>query len=161
MENISKYFIAEKYESLLFVIVGLSAISVAIYFIAKVKLPFYSGMAFPMIVIAFIQIVVGSSVYVKSSKDIVRVINMVSTDLSKVQKEEIPRMQTVLKNFILYKWIEIVLIAIGIVLFIYFPNASLLKGVGLGLFIQAGFMLILDLFAESRGKTYLEYLQNL
>jgi hypothetical protein len=37
MEQISKYFNAEKYESLLFVLVGLLAISVATYFLIKVK----------------------------------------------------------------------------------------------------------------------------
>jgi hypothetical protein len=36
-----------------------------------------------------------------------------------------------------------------------------LKGLGLGLAIQASFMLLLDYFAESRGKVYLDYLQSL
>jgi hypothetical protein len=35
------------------------------------------------------------------------------------------------------------------------------KGIGLGLFIQASFMLLLDFFAENRGKTYLEFLYTL
>ena len=35
------------------------------------------------------------------------------------------------------------------------------NGIGLGLFIQAGFMLLLDFFAESRGKTYIEVLQTI
>ena len=32
------------------------------------------------------------------------------------------------------------------------------RGVGLGLALQAGLMLLLDLFAEARGSTYLDWL---
>jgi hypothetical protein len=32
------------------------------------------------------------------------------------------------------------------------------KGVGLGLAIQSALMLLLDFFAESRGREYLDYL---
>jgi hypothetical protein len=46
-------------------------------------------------------------------------------------------------------------------MFLYFEPNTLWKGVGLGLAIQASFMLLLDFFAESRGKTYLEFLQQL
>lgn len=65
-----------------------------------------------------------------------------------------------MKNFAIYKWVEIALILIGIIMF-FFQPMTIWKGIGLGLFIQASFMLQLDLFAESREKTYLEYLQTL
>lgn len=161
MEQISKYFNAEKSESVIFILLGFVAIAFAAYFFMKIKQPFYNGMAYPFIAIALIQIVVGSSVYLRSPKDIVRVNQIVQTDKSKIQTEEIPRMKTVMKNFALYKWIEITLILVGIVMYLYFRPATLLKGIGLGLFIQASFMLILDFFAESRGKIYREYLQTL
>jgi hypothetical protein len=54
---IEKYFNAEKYESLLFVFVGLAAIAASIYFLIKIKQPFYTGMVFPLIGIALIQII--------------------------------------------------------------------------------------------------------
>jgi hypothetical protein len=41
MNSIEKYFNAEKYESLPFVLVGLTAIGFAIYFLSKLNLPFY------------------------------------------------------------------------------------------------------------------------
>jgi hypothetical protein len=66
-----------------------------------------------------------------------------------------------MKNFAIYKWVEIALILVGIIMFFYFKPMTIWKGVGLGLFIQASFMLLLDFFAESRGKTYLEYLQTI
>jgi hypothetical protein len=46
-------------------------------------------------------------------------------------------------------------------MYYYFQHAKIWKGFGLGLSIQAVFMLLLDFFAESRGKTYLEYLKTI
>jgi hypothetical protein len=161
MEQISKYFNAEKYESVLFVVVGIVAIALAAYFFIKIKQPFYDGMAYPLIAIALIQMVVGSSVYFRSPKDIARVNQLVQTEAARIQTEEIPRMKTVMKNFVLYRWIEIALMLVGLFLFLYCEPETLWKGVGLGLFIQSGFMLLLDFFAESRGKMYLDFLENL
>ena len=161
MEQVAKYFNAEKSESILFVLVGLIAILLSTYFLMKLKQPLYNGMAYPLIAIALIQLTVGISVYSKSPKDIVRINQIVQTDKSKIQAEEIPRMEVVMKNFSLYKWIEIALIIVGLIVFFYFQPATIWKGVGLGLFIQAGFMLLLDFFAESGGRIYLEYLQTL
>ena len=161
MNPIEKYFNAEKYESVLFVLVGIMAITIATYFFVKVKQHFYSGMAYPLIAIALIQVIVGSSVYFRSPKDIVRVNEIVQTNKAKIQTEEIPRMIVVMKNFDIYRWVEIVLLVMGLFLFFYFQSMTIWKGLGLGLFIQAGFMLLLDFFAESRGKIYLEYLKTL
>lgn len=161
MNSIEKYFNAEKSESILFVLVGVMAILFATYFFTKLKQPIYNGMAYPFIAVAMIQIVVGGSIFVRSPKDILRVNHIVGNERLKIQAEEIPRMETVMKNFVLYRWIEISLIVLGIILFFIFPNSSFWRGVGIGLIIQAGFMLLLDYFAERRGSIYLQYLKNL
>jgi hypothetical protein len=161
MNQVEKYFNEEKYESALFVLVGLVAIGLSIYFLVKTKQPFYTGMAYPLIAVALIQITVGSLVYFRSPKDIARVSQIVQTEPSKIQSEEIPRMQVVMKNFDIYRWVEISLLLLGLFMCFYFQPHTFLKGLGLGLSIQAAFMLLLDFFAESRGKIYLNYLQNL
>jgi hypothetical protein len=158
MNPVEKYFGAEKAESFLFVLVGLVAITLAVYFFAKLKQPFYNGIAYPLIAIALIQITVGGSVYLRSSKDIARVNQMIQIDKTRIQTEEIPRMKIVMNNFVLYRWIEIVLVLIGLALLFYFKSATMWKGVGLGLVIQSALMLLLDFFAESRGREYLDYL---
>lgn len=160
MDAIQKYFSAEKSESIFFVGAGCLAILAAIWLLLKVKQPFYSGMAYPLLMIAFIQIMVGSSVYWRSPKDIVRVTEMVQNNQARISTEEIPRMKVVMKNFVIYRWIEIILIAIGIALFIFAAPQTMLRGIGLGLSLQASIMLLLDFFAESRGKIYLEYLRT-
>ncbi len=161
MEQISKYFNAEKYESVLFVLVGVVAVLLSTYFLLKVRQPFYNGIAYPLVAVALIQLIVGTSVFFRSPKDILRVTQMVQTERAKIQTEEIPRMKVVMKNFVLYRGIEIALMLIGLLLFFYFEPSTVLKGIGLGLFIQASFMLFLDYFAESRGKIYLTFLENL
>lgn len=161
MNQIEKYFKAEQNESVLFVMVGIVAVAIAMYFLIKIKHPIYTGLAYPLIAIALIQIVVGCMVYLRSPKDIVRVNEIIQTDKARIHTEEIPRMEEVMKNFNTYKWIEISFILVGIVMFFYFKQPSMLKGIGLGLFIQAGFLLLLDFFAERRGTIYLEYLNTI
>lgn len=114
-----------------------------------------------MVAIALIQLVVGLSVYFRSPKDIQRVNTFIKEAPSKIQAEEIPRMQTVNRNFIIYRWVEIALVVIGIILFLFASKLTLAKGLGLGLSIQAGLMLLLDYFAESRALVYLNYLKDL
>ncbi len=63
-------------------------------------------------------------------------------------------------GFSLYKKIEIALIITGIAMFVFFKNKELLKGIGLGLLLQSSIMLTLDLFAEARGKKYIEELKS-
>jgi hypothetical protein len=105
MEQVAKYFDAEKSESIFFVVAGLVAILFACYFIFVLKKPFQNGIAYSIAAIALIQIVVGTSVYFRSPKDIARVNEMIRTDMAKIQSEEIKRMKVVMKNFTLYKYI--------------------------------------------------------
>jgi hypothetical protein len=161
MKNIESYFNAEKQESLIFILIGFAGLIIATYFILKLTQPYFQGMSYPIIGIALIQLIVGSSVYFSSDKNIKRVNNLVENNVDLINTEEIPRMEKVMKNFVLYKTIEIVFIISAILLHFIFNDKPFLKGFGLGLLVQSGFMLLLDLFAEKRGKLYLEFLRNL
>jgi hypothetical protein len=158
---INDYFNAEKFESLFFMGVGVIAIILGIYFWFNFKEPFYRGFAIPLILIGLIQVVVGTTVYLRSPKDIIRVENIVKNEPAKIQTEEIPRMEVVMKNFVVYRYVEIALMLAGILLYLFFPKQSFWKGIGLGLLIQAGLMLTLDYFAEKRGTEYQQYLKTL
>lgn len=160
MTAITHYFMSERQESLLFILLGALAIVLALLFISFIHKPFYSGIAYAIAAIALIQLIVGSTVYIRSPKDIVRVENFIQNEPAKIQSIEIPRMHAVMKNFELYKYIELALILIGIVCFLFIKN-NLIQGIGLGLIIQSSIMLLLDFAAETRGATYLQFLQNL
>jgi hypothetical protein len=67
-------------------------------------------------------------------------------------------MQTVMANFKLYKTVELVLLVLGACLIAFLSKWDVATGIGIGLVVQAGFTLALDLFAEARGVDYLRAL---
>jgi drug/metabolite transporter (DMT)-like permease len=155
--DIEKYFFAEKQESLLFLIIGIIAIAVAVYFFFIHKGAWQKGMAIPLLLIGLIQAIVGYTVYARSDKQ--RIDNVYAYDMnpSKLKMEELPRMQTVNKNFVTYRWVEIALLLAGLAMvFLYRNNIDkqLLYGVGIALALQSAIMLGADYFAESRAKNY-------
>lgn len=160
---ITTYFTEEKIESLFFIIIGLIAVFLALVFLFLIKYSFFKGLAFPLLLIGLIQLIVGTTVYFRSAKDIIRVEQIIKNEPQKIQNEELPRMETVMQNFTIYKIIEIILLLTGGILFAFFYNSSqtFWKGLGLGLIMQAGIMLTLDIVAEKRGKTYIQHLSNL
>ncbi|MBP6287274.1 MAG: hypothetical protein KTQ13_09890 [Ferruginibacter sp.] len=164
---IYKYFIAEKQESLLFLIVGIAAIMLAIIFFIFIRSNplFYKGAAIPLLAIGIVQCVVGFTVYSRSNKQMNEVAyNIGMEPVSYTRTQELPRMETVMKNFVIYRWVEIAFILIGVGLIFLFrtnPDRSFWYGLGITLAIQAFLMLGADFFAERRGGVYTEELENL
>jgi hypothetical protein len=70
-------------------------------------------------------------------------------------------MQTVMANFKLYKSVELALLVIGACLIAFFSKWDAATAIGIGLVLQAGFTLALDLFAEARGEAYLRALAGM
>lgn len=161
MNNIVKYFHGEKSESYIFILMGVIAFAVALYFIFVLKTSFWKGVAIPFIVVSSLEFIVGYTIVTRSPKDILRVEKFISKEPQKIKTLEIPRMEKVMSNFILYRYVEIVLIILGVFLMYSSMNDNLWKGIGLGLFIQSSIVLCLDFFAEKRGFVYLEYLKEL
>jgi hypothetical protein len=164
---IYKYFIAEKQESLLFLIVGMVAVLLAVvfWFFIKSNPSFFKGAAVPLLAIGLIQVIVGYSVYSRTDKqkaDIAYNIGM--EPVSYVKQTEQPRMKTVMRNFVIYRWLEIAFIIAGLVLIFLFksnPDKSFWYGFGIALAIQAIIMLGADYFAEKRGKMYVNELEKI
>ena len=164
---IYKYFVAEKQESLLFLIVGIVAVILAVvfWFFVKSNPSFFKGAAIPLLAIGLIQIVVGYSVYSRSDKQKAYIAyNIGMEPVNYVKQTEQPRMKTVMKNFVIYRWVEIAFIITGLVLiFLYWsnPGKTFWYGFGIALAIQAAIMLGADYFAEKRGKVYTEELKKI
>ncbi|MFM7774672.1 MAG: hypothetical protein ACKO9V_07505 [Candidatus Kapaibacterium sp.] len=70
-------------------------------------------------------------------------------------------MQTVFRNFVIYRYAEMTLIAAGIALMYGGAAHGLYPGIGVGLFSQASIVLLLDFFAERRAHEYMAHLQSL
>jgi hypothetical protein len=77
---------------------------------------FYRGFAIPVILVGITQLVVGSTVYFRTDKQINQLENLYQQDKAAFAKAEIPRMDIVMKNFSLYKKVEIAFVVIGLLL---------------------------------------------
>jgi hypothetical protein len=161
MDSVAQYFKEEKKESVYFVCYGFVACLIGLLFLLIKKEPFYNAISYVFFAFGLIQLVVGSTVYLRCDLDTVRVSHFIEKEIKSIYDYEIPRMELVMKNFLIYSWIEIALIAIGIVLFLLFESKSFTKGLGIGLVIQSSIMLVLDSLAEKRGRDYLNYLMSL
>ncbi len=157
---IYKYFIAEKQESLLFLIIGIVAVLLAVvfWFFIKSNPSFFKGAAIPLLAIGFIQIAVGYTVYSRTDKQKAGIAYNIGLEpVTFVKHTELPRMKKVMKSFEVYRWVEIAFILTGLVLIFLFrlnPDKSFWYGLGFALAIQAAIMLGADYFAEKRGEGY-------
>ena len=162
--DIEKYFIAEKNAGLVFLIIGIVAILIAVGFFFFWKTNFAKGAAVPLLIIGLIEAAAGYAVYAKSDNQ--RIDNVYAFDMnsSKLRNEELPRMKTVNRNFIIYKWVEIVLIIAGIVLVILYRNNEqkiFLAGFGAALIFQTAVIFIADFSAAKRATVYTQQLETL
>ena len=160
MGSVTNYFKGEIAESYLFLILGIAGLSISSYLILTKSASFWKGFAIPFILVSVLEIIVGITLIYRSPKDIIRVENYIKHDPSKIKTFEIPRMEKVLKNFVVFRYIEIALILAGLLIYFSFEN-TFWKGIGIGLLIQASVVLTLDYFAERRGYIYTEYLHSI
>jgi hypothetical protein len=114
-----------------------------------------------LVAIALIQIVVGGSVYLRTDAQLENLTTQVQAAPVEFKRQETLRMQSVMKNFTLYKSIEMVLLVIGVGLIASMQRYDVAAGVGAGLVLQSAFMLALDIFAEARGMDYMAALTRL
>jgi len=161
--DIEKYFIAEKQESFLFLMIGVAGIITAIVFFFFLKTNFHKGAAIPLVLIGLILGVVGFTVYKRSDEDRKKNVYAYDMNISELKERELPRMKTVMKNFIIYRYTEIFLFLVGAVLYIYFIRDfknDFWRGFGLALAVMALLALFADYFAERRGKIYLKGIES-
>jgi len=154
MEFIRTYFTGEKSESVIFMVIGVATITFSAYALLKWGDSFYKGFAFPVILIGLIQIVVGSTVYFRTDKQVQELEAQFTKDKKTFVAAEIPRMEAVMKNFSLYKKVEVGFVVIGLILIFLTPSKEFWLGVGVGMLLQGALMLTADVFAERRGTTY-------
>lgn len=160
MNPVLRYFNGEKAESYIFILIGVIAFAMALYFLFVLKSSFWKGAAIPFLIVALLEFVVGYTIVTRSPKDIARVEKYIQKEPLSIKTLEIPRMEKVLNNFVIYRYVEIVLIILGIILMYSSMNDTFWRGIGLGLFVQTSIVLSLDFFAEKRGHIYFEYLQE-
>jgi hypothetical protein len=161
--DIEKYFIAEKQESLVFLIIGIAAILMALILHFMVRTQVCRGLAVPLMVLGLMQTIAGYSVYVKSDDHRISQVYAYDMNPDQLKTTELTRMRKVETNFVLYRWIEIGLFASGIILIIWFRESAgkiFWLGFGISLTIMAAELFIADFIAGKRAFFYTSQLEK-
>ncbi len=161
--DIEKYFIAEKQFALLLCILGIITIIIALLGLFIWKGAFWKGASIPFIALAILQSVVGYFVYNKSDADRVSIVYALDMNPADLKNKELPRMETVNKKFVTYKYIEVAFLIIGLVLiFIYKSNneKEFILGIAVALTIEATILFAVDTVAEKRAHHYTQLLKE-
>lgn len=159
INHMSSYFSAEKQESLIFIAVGLLAIGIGAWLWMNGHR--LKSMAYPLVIIAVLQIVVGGSVYLRTDAQLSNLSAQLQANPAVLKAEETTRMQTVMRHFSIYKVVEMVLLMAGVGLIAFLQHNDMAAGIGVGLVLQAALTLTLDVFAEARGSGYLSAIQSI
>lgn len=158
MNVIETYFNAERTTGMIFALTGLVAMVLALWGWRQGN--FLRGAAWPLLIVALVQIGVGISVWLGSHNNIVQVQKIAETQPARVMREEVPRMHAVIKNFSRNLWLEIAALAIALLLTSLASRGHFWQGVGIGLAIQMSIIILLDLLAKQRGTIYLNWLTS-
>jgi hypothetical protein len=88
--------------------------------------------------------------------------DQLAKDPAAYKREETERMEGIADRFVLYRWTEIGLVAIGAGLITYgvIEEKDTFTGIGIALAGEAAVVLGLDYFAERRAHTYLDHLHD-
>ena len=151
--DIEKYFVAEKQESLVFLVIGIIAVVLALIFYFAIKPPVYKGAALPLLILGLVQAVAGYAVYVRSDDQRVSQVYAYDMNPDQLKTIELTRMRKVKTNFLIYRWVEIGFIIAGLVLIIIFRNDIAnyyWLGFGITLTLMAAELFTADWIAEKR-----------
>jgi hypothetical protein len=161
--DIENYFLAEKSESILFICIGIAAIIAAIIFFYFIKTNRYKGAAIPFLLIGLIHVISGFTVFNRSDDDRKRNVYAYDMNVSQLKEKELPRMEKVNENFIIYRYIKIASLAAGLIIcFIFYKNSSrqFWVGFGIALALEAAITLSADCVAAKRAIVYTESLSS-
>lgn len=162
--DIEKYFVAEKQQALLFILLGVAALAGAIICWAIVKTTLCKGIAVPLAIFGLLLIVVCGAIYNKSDEQRVSNVYALGMNPDQLRTREWPRMQAVESQYAIYFSIEILLLAAGIILLFLFahkPQSAFWYGFGWALAGMAALMLAGELFSAQRAGVYTTHLKTL
>lgn len=157
--SLLQYFQAEKRASALFVLIGAAALALAWWFYGG-EHPLRAAL-WPVGALGLLQLIVGTNVFRRTEGQITQRLGRLNADPAAYRAAELPRMEAVMRRFVVLRWAEITLAVTGLALVLLAGNLPpWCRGVGWGQMVLSVVSLALDLFAESRGAIYLEAIRR-
>lgn len=154
---IESYFAAEKRGGLMALTIGIFACTVGGGILLSAGAPFYTGLSIPLILIGFVEMMVGTTVARRSDQQTQDLEKLLAESPAEFRREEGARMEKILRSFTRFKWIETAFIVLGLAIILANEVINFTKGLGAGLFAQGVVMLIFDIFAEKRSRAYADF----
>src|ERR1700712_879723 len=161
--DIEKYFIAEKQESLVFLVIGMLALMLAVIFYFASKTQIYRGAAIPLFILGLLQAIAGYTVYIKSDDQRVSQVYAYDMNPDQLKTVELTRMRKVKTNFLIYRWIEIGVFIAGLITIFLFrndPAKTFWLGLGITLATMSAELFMADFIAEKRAVNYVSLLEE-
>lgn len=158
--ELQSYFRAEKQGSYVAIAVGILSCWAGGAFFLNAAAPFYLGLALPLALAGVLQLMVGSIILRRTDDQVDELASVLQKDPAAFAQAEMPRMARVMRNFAVYRWVEMACVVFGLALFWANAATNFWKGLGAGMFVQGLFLLVFDFFAEKRGKTYQAFVKS-
>jgi hypothetical protein len=155
------YFVGEKDQGYFWGGVGALALSAGGYLLTR-KTDFARGMAYPLMVVGVIQLAAGVVLFLRTDAQITALDTSLASSARRFRDAELERIRRVNRTFLILEIAEATLIAGGIGLAGVGASRGndTMKGVGLGLVMQATAMLALDGVASHRAHVYQSALER-
>jgi hypothetical protein len=159
--SMRSYFAAEKTEGWFFIGFGVASIGLGAYLLTRPE-DFARGAAIPAIAVGALQAVgVGAYAFGVDAK-VDHLGAELAHDPRAYRDEELARMSGVTRRFVVYRIVEIVVLAAGagLVTAGFLRPSDALKGAGVTLAAQATILLTLDFFADARAHAYKDEIER-
>ena len=150
------YFAGEKRESMIFTCAGVAAIAVAVWLWTTP----WRGAVYPLVIFGLIHLAVGGAIYLRTDLQVATVEAARQEAPASLRGDERARMKVVVRNFRIYRWVELAVIALGLVLVWRYADRPTWYAAGVGCIAEGAVTLVLDLFAEARADRYLRWLST-
>ena len=155
-DALARYFAEEKQGSLVFVGFGVASVLAAIL-VARSP---WKGALWPLLVLGLGAVVVGSTVYLRTDRQVAELQALLDRDPAELRARELPRLERIQRTFRVLKMAEIALVAAGLALTFVFSRGSTAYAVGIALAVEAAVLLGLDLLASRRADVYVDALRG-
>jgi hypothetical protein len=160
MDSIISYFNGEKVLCTVGTIAAIIFIASSIFFLFQQKV-LLKGMAYAVIPLATLLLIVCLGVLFGVSNHSSRVTTFWNDSPQKIQSDEIPRVEQVMKTFSILMKVELAIGLLGLILAIVWWKNELIKGIAIGLILMGLTLFTFDFIAESRAEKYLIHLKSI